>query len=793
MKRILLFLSLILLSFILISCTNNESSLLDEMKIFYTGDDNINNVTKDITFTIDSSLEDAIVSWESDNDEVILISGNKGLVKRQNVDVSVTLTVNIIVDNQTLSKKFVLTVLKVVSDYYLITFDSFGGSNIDNITIEKGTTFSKPSDPTKDGYTFIGWFLNDVKFDFDTIITENITLVAKWEQALYEKEIYKFDFGTSRISGYDSQSFTFTNTDGSVYTLNKQRAQIYDSDNEPHKDQLAMLVLAPVNNNQIAYVEFDFNSVDNLSKIEFKFVGWNQTALNRLSAFNNAVFALQVLKDDNWVSVNDINNVNNLFDYITNSDLVYRWATFNNLESGKYRLFYNAPSAVSGNTSQSLVVDDMSVYGMFAVADGNVVTFDYNYEDAPTNYISLVESGSLVTEIDTPVRIGYDFVGWYIDDQEFNFDTPITTNITLKAKWLQSQIVVTFDFGLATLEPYMQLIDLNTKPLKIDDPQRDGYTFIGWYQTIINTPFNNIFDFNTLLNENVRLYAKWEINNITEHERNDNLLDEYYDPIKGLNDEDLVLGLRNIITNTHTNLTSYEEAKFILNKADKTLYDNDLVVGIYYRQSVNATWDSTSWHREHVWPNSKLGKTNVEANDRDQATDLHNLRAINPSTNSSRSNRYFTNSTFNSPIGHTIGSDAYYPGDEDIGDVARILMYMALRYDFLKLTNNQSLLILGDYTMETTFMGELNVLYNWHLKDPVDAFEISRNEVIYTNQGNRNPFIDQPELFEEVYEYFVEQDSINLSSKNMTLLNIEVTIYINYTEFINTKKYLKFI
>ena len=89
-------------------------------------------------------------------------------------------------------------------------------------------------------------------------------------------------------------------------------------------------------------------------------------------------------------------------------------------------------------------------------------------------------------------------------------------------------------------------------------------------------------------------------------------------------------------------------------------------------------------------------------------------------------------------------------------------------------------------------MGMLDVLYNWHLSDPVDDFEIMRNEIIYQNQGNRNPFIDHPELFEEVFNYYVLLDEERVIPNNLLAVK-EVNIYkidINYYEFRNRREHI---
>jgi endonuclease I len=127
----------------------------------------------------------------------------------------------------------------------------------------------------------------------------------------------------------------------------------------------------------------------------------------------------------------------------------------------------------------------------------------------------------------------------------------------------------------------------------------------------------------------------------------------------------------------------------------------------------------------------------------------------------------------------------FYPSDLDKGDVARILMYMVVRYEFLGLTDHVPLLSRAAYTVEAAYMGKLSLLLSWHQADPVDQFEKNRNEIIFGYQNNRNPFIDHPELFEEVYNYFMSIDA----ERNVTTM-IYIKYEVNYSELTRDRKEL---
>ena len=74
-------------------------------------------------------------------------------------------------------------VVTVTGDTYTVTFDSVGGEEVSVQVITKGTEANKPEEPTKEGFTFIGWYLegSDIPYDFDTMVTSDIVLYAKWE------------------------------------------------------------------------------------------------------------------------------------------------------------------------------------------------------------------------------------------------------------------------------------------------------------------------------------------------------------------------------------------------------------------------------------------------------------------------------------------------------------------------------------------------------------------------------------------------------------------------------------
>jgi len=107
-----------------------------------------------------------------------------------------------------------------------------------------------------------------------------------------------------------------------------------------------------------------------------------------------------------------------------------------------------------------------------------------------------------------------------------------------------------------------------------------------------------------------------------------------------------------------------------------------------------------------------------------------------PARNSSRGNRKFADGSGNSGV---TSQGYYYPGDEFKGDVARMMLFMYIRYGSRCLPSNVAI-----GTTNSSDSNMINLLLDWNVEDPVNAFELNRNEVIASIQGNRNPFIDNP-------------------------------------------------
>lgn len=227
----------------------------------------------------------------------------------------------------------------------------------------------------------------------------------------------------------------------------------------------------------------------------------------------------------------------------------------------------------------------------------------------------------------------------------------------------------------------------------------------------------------------------------------------------------------------------------ILEIADEDPNNSGRILDAYRNRSYLKVTDRAGsgsglkYNREHTWPNS-LGFGSTTGNlglPYAPYTDTHMLYLTDATWNADRGNKPYADCTLASGCGERIteanagygGGSGVYPGNSNWvktpdgntgsfqvwghmkGNMARAVLYMAIRYEGgthpvtgqsepdLELTDDRSKIVIT--SSSPAYMGLLSTLLAWHTQDPPDTAEQARNEVIFSFQGNRNPFIDHPE------------------------------------------------
>ncbi len=200
--------------------------------------------------------------------------------------------------------------------------------------------------------------------------------------------------------------------------------------------------------------------------------------------------------------------------------------------------------------------------------------------------------------------------------------------------------------------------------------------------------------------------------------------------------------LKALMTNEHSHINAYKEANTLLKYTD-CQNGGGKISSFYSGKEIGPGWDSAAtWNKEHTWPNSKgLGGSDEN--------DIMMLRPTSVSENSGRGNTAYGQS-----------SGYYNPNRESNGkydlrgDVSRIVLYVYVRW------GNTSYMWGKSGVMES-----LDVLLDWMEADPVDTWEMGRNDAVQSITGTRNVFVDYPEYAWLLFGEEVPSDMATPSGK----------------------------
>jgi len=205
----------------------------------------------------------------------------------------------------------------------------------------------------------------------------------------------------------------------------------------------------------------------------------------------------------------------------------------------------------------------------------------------------------------------------------------------------------------------------------------------------------------------------------------------YYDSITDSMTGTTLLSELNKIIDTTDVSVSYDWDRY--EAADEDPNNKNNVIMIYARNSVSKTAHvdkGIGWNREHTFPQSKMSSNKAEK-------DNHIIFASDNKVNGARSNIKMGVVTGGEVVNDYFGnattcrktSSLFDPNNVARGIVARSTMYAAAMYNYDPADNFES----------------IATMLRWHLNYPVTSSDLTRNEVVYENQHNRNPFVDHPE------------------------------------------------
>lgn len=278
-----------------------------------------------------------------------------------------------------------------------VSFDSLGGTKVETIKVKKDSTIPKPEDPTKEGYTFISWMLDGEEFDFSTKITKNIKLTAKWEEDTSVTYTIKFDSNGG-------------NTIDSIEVKNGKITSL------PIPEREGYTFVGWFNGTK------EIENGDTISKDITLKAKWKKLADASKKEFivtfdtdGGSKVSKQTISENGKVK-KPANPTKNGYTFIS-------WTLNSKTYNFNQKVTSNITLKATWKKNATEVIEEKEYTISFDTDGGSAVNSQK------------IKENEKVTKPSDPTKDKYKFLGWYLDDELYSFDTKVTKDITLKAKW----------------------------------------------------------------------------------------------------------------------------------------------------------------------------------------------------------------------------------------------------------------------------------------------------------------------------------------------------------------------
>ncbi len=431
-----------------------------------------------------------------------------------------------------------------ITNQYVVSFDSGGGTSIAAVGIGYGSSVSAPTAPTRTGYTFTGWYTDAARtqlFNFtNSVVTANIQLYAGWSINQYTVS-FNSDGGTAVANIPVNYGLTIsaptaptrTNYTFIGWYTDAAHTQLYDFANTMVTANTQLYAGWSLNQYTVSFNSDGGTTVASVpvnhgltvnaptapTRTGYAFTGWyTDAAHTQLFDFANTVITANTQLYAGW----SINQYTISFDSSGGTAIADRQLDYGSLVSAPavptrtgYTFtgwYTDAAHTQRFDFATATVVENIQLYAGWTL-QSYTVTFDaYQGANIPTQTIPY---GTFISHPIDPVQAGHTFTGWYADaagTQPFDFQTIITAPVTVYAGWSVNQYTASFDSQGGTAVN-SQALDYGSPLAEPQQPSRIGYTFTGWYS---DAATGQRFDFTTAtIRGDLQLYAGWERNQYT--------------------------------------------------------------------------------------------------------------------------------------------------------------------------------------------------------------------------------------------------------------------------------------
>ena len=349
-----------------------------------------------------------------------------------------------------------------VTEEYTVTFNAYGGfPTPDEQHVKSGEKAVLPAEPTLKGHTFAFWYLGDdeenaTAYDFDTPVTGDITLTAKWNINKYTVTFNSY--GGTPVPPAQEVEYGLTATKPDDPTLkgytfafwylgeDEENATAYDFDT-PVTGDITLTAKWNINKYTVTFDSYGGTPVPPAQEVEYGLTATKPDA----PTLKGYTFAFWYLGDD---------------------------------EQNATAYDFNTP-----------VTENITLTAKWNI-NKYTVTFN-SYGGTPVPPAQEVEYGLTATEPATaPTKTGYTFDGWYLGDEKYDFSDAVEQNITLYANWEKNIYTVTYTDGVDGEEVFAdqtyRVPFEDTTPAFKGNPTRDGYVFDGWKPAFSDTVTGNV-------------------------------------------------------------------------------------------------------------------------------------------------------------------------------------------------------------------------------------------------------------------------------------------------------------
>ncbi|OHE44660.1 MAG: hypothetical protein A3K26_05465 [Tenericutes bacterium RIFOXYA12_FULL_35_10] len=349
-------------------------------------------------------------------------------------------------------------------EMFSLTYQTNGGTSISSETHPAGATITAPTDPTKEGYTFGGWYADEALttvFTFATMPAANVTVYAKWVAVITEQTITFEENGGSAVAN-------ITQTIGSVVT-------------------------APIHPTKEGYT-FGGWYTDATLVTAYTFTVMPSTALTLYAKWtvNNYTISFE----ENGGSV--VNDITQAFATTVTAP------TEPTKEGNTFGGWYTDVALTTAYTFTTMPSANTTLYAKWTI-NNYTITFEENGGSVVTDITQAF--GTAVVVPTNPTKEGMVFIGWYSDialTTAYTFATMPSANTTLYAKWDYETYTITY-LSVEGINPQnVKAFD----PITLPTPVKTGYTFEGWF---IDQYYLNAFEQTTMPESDLTLYAKWAL------------------------------------------------------------------------------------------------------------------------------------------------------------------------------------------------------------------------------------------------------------------------------------------